>query len=182
MNLYINGSNQEKNCYNILKDIMKKEDKLISLAGKSINYCLGCNACRNDLSEHCIIEDDMREIYREILKTDKIIIATPIYMNHITGLLKNVIDRFNPFSWHSDLLKGKKIYLITVGQMSEEENEEVARNIKEYFESIGEFMGFETIFLKNFTSGDIETIDNVTKMYDNYEEIIKELKGKIASL
>lgn len=182
MNLYINGSNQEKNCYNILKDIMEKEDKLISLAGKSINYCLGCNACRNDLSEYCIIEDDMQEIYKEILKTDKIIIATPIYMNHITGLLKNVIDRFNPFSWHSDLLKGKKIYLITVGQMSEEENEEVARNIKEYFESIGEFMGFETIFLKNFTSGDIETTDNVTKMYDNYEEIIKELKGKIASL
>lgn len=181
MNIYINGSNQEKNCYNILKDIMEKDDKLISLASKSINYCLGCNACRNDLSEYCIIEDDMQEIYKEILKTDKIIIASPIYMNHITGLLKNVIDRFNPFSWHSDLLKGKKIYLITVGQMSEEENEEITRNIKEYFESIGEFMGFETIFLRNFTSGDIETIDNVTKMYNNYEEIIKELKERIAS-
>ena len=85
-------------------------------------------------------------------------------MNHITGLLKNVIDRFNPFSWHDDLLKGKTIYLITIGQMNEEENKDIARNIKEYFESIGEFMGFKTIFLKNFTSGDIETIDDVTKI------------------
>lgn len=30
MSLYINGSNREKNCYTILKDIMKENDKLIS--------------------------------------------------------------------------------------------------------------------------------------------------------
>lgn len=131
------------------------------------------------LEGHCIVEDDMQEIYEQILKVDKIVIATPIYMNHITGLLKNVIDRFNPFSWHEDLYKRKTIYLITVGQMNEEENADIAVNIKEYFESIGEFMGFETVFLKNFTSGDIETIDDVTKMYDNYKEIIEELKIKI---
>lgn len=179
MNLYINGSNREKNCYTILQDIMEKNDKLISLARKDINYCLGCNACMKELEEHCVIKDDMQEIYEEILRTDKIVIATPIYMNHITGILKNVIDRFNPFSWHDDLLKGKTIYLITVGQMSEEENEEIATNIKEYFEIIGEFMGFKTVFLKNFTSGDVATIDDVTKMYDNYEETIKELKERI---
>lgn len=177
--LYINGSNRNKNCYKILSNLKDNKDKLISLADKSINYCLGCSACMNDLEEHCIVEDDMQEIYEEMLKNDKIVIATPIYMNHITGLLKNVIDRFNPFAFHDDLLKGKTIYLITVGQMPEEENEEIAMKIKEYFESIGEFMGFTTVFLKNFTSGDIETIDSVTKMYDNYEEIIKELKNKI---
>ncbi len=180
MNLYINGSNREKNSYTILKSIMGKEDKLISLAGKKINYCLGCNACRNDLNDYCIIKDDMQEIYNEILKADKIVIATPIYMNYITGILKNLIDRFNPYSCHDDLLKGKTIYLITVGQMNEKENEEIATNIKKYFESIGEFMGFKTVFLKNFTSGDIENIDSVIKMYDNYEEIINELKDKIS--
>ena len=179
MVLYINGSNRKGNCSKILNDLKEKNDKLIELADKSINYCLGCNACMDELEGHCIVEDDMQEIYEQILKVDKIVIATPIYMNHITGLLKNVIDRFNPFSWHDDLLRGKTIYLITVGQMNEEENEDIAVNIKEYFESIGEFMGFETVFLKNFTSGDIETIDDVTKMYDNYEQIIEELKKKI---
>lgn len=180
MSLYINGSNREKNCYTILKDIMGKDDKLISLANKSINYCLGCNACRNDLKEYCIIEDDMQEIYEEILKTDKIVIATPIYMNHITGILKNVIDRFNPFSWHDELLKGKIIYLITIGQMSEEENEEIATNIKEYFESIGKFIGFDVVFLKNLSSGDIETIDSIKDNYgDKYVNIINELQEKI---
>ena len=100
-------------------------------------------------------------------------------MNHITGLLKNVIDRFNPFSWHDDLLQGKMIYLITVGQMDEEENKEIAGNIKEYFESIGEFMGFNTVFLKNFSSGDIQTADDITKVYENYDEIIEDRKNKI---
>ena len=177
--LYINGSNRKGNCSKILNDLKNKDDKLIELSDKSINYCLGYNACRNELKEYCVIDDDMQEIYEEILKVDKIAIASPIYMNHITGLLKNVIDRFNPFSWHDDLLKGKTIYLITIGQMNEEENKDIARNIKEYFESIGEFMGFKTIFLKNFTSGDIETIDDVTKMYDDYEQIIEKLKEKI---
>lgn len=179
MALYINGSNRKGNCSKILNSLKEKDEKLIELADKSINYCLGCNACMNDLEEYCVIEDDMQEIYEEILKNDKIVIASPIYMNHITGLLKSMIDRFNPFCWHDDLLKGKIIYLITVGQMNEEENEEIAINIEKYFESIGEFIGFNTVFLKNFTSGDIETIDDVTKMYDNYEEIIKELKEKI---
>ena len=69
--------------------------------------------------------------------------------------------------------------MITVGQMDEKENEIVANNIKEYFESIGEFMGFNTVFLKNFTSGDMEKVDDVTKMYDNYYEIIEELRKQI---
>ena len=177
--LYINGSNRKGNCSKILNNLKNNDDKLIELSDKSINYCLGCNACMNKLEKYCVIEDDMQEIYKEISRVDKIVIASPIYMNHITGLLKNVIDRFNPYSWHNDLLKGKTIYLITVGQMNEEENSDIARNIKEYFESIGEFMGFKTIFLKNFTSGYIETIDDVTKMYDNYGQIIENLKEKI---
>lgn len=41
MNLFINGSNREKNNYNILKDIIKEDDELISLAKKDIKFCLG---------------------------------------------------------------------------------------------------------------------------------------------
>lgn len=179
MILFINGSNREGNCFRILNDLKKEGEEIIELADKDINYCLGCNSCMNDLEGYCIIEDDMQEIYKKISKANKIVIATPIYMNHITGLLKSVIDRFNPYSCHDELLKGKTIYLITVGQMSEEENEEIATNIKEYFESLGEFMGFDTVFLKNFTSGDIATIDDVARMYNNYYEIIKNLRKQL---
>lgn len=177
MNLYINGSNRNKNCFKILKNLKNDDDKLISLANKSINYCLGCSACTNKLENFCIIEDDdMQEVYQDMIEADKIIIASPIYMNHITGILKNVIDRLNPFSCHGNL-KGKKVYLITIGQMVEEENKEIADSISKYFESISEFMEFEFTFVKNLSSGDI---DDVSKVYENYDDIINEMKNVIS--
>ncbi len=179
MNLYINGSNRKQNCYQILSDLKQEEDILFSLADKSINYCLGCSSCINGLEKFCVIEDDMQELYHYMIEAEKIIIATPIYMNHITGILKNVIDRWNPYSSHEEILKGKTIYFITVGQMSEEENQEIAADIQRYFESIGEFMGFRTVFLRNFSSGDVETVDDVIKETPNYREIVDELKEKI---
>lgn len=180
MNLYINGSNRNKNCFKVLNDLKDENEKLISLADKSINYCLGCSSCMEELPNYCIMEDDdMQEIYKEMIKADKIIIASPIYMNHITGILKNVIDRLNPFSCHGNL-NGKKVYLITVGQMSEEENEEIADSINKYFESLSEFMEFEFVFVKNLTSGDIEEVDDVSKAYENYEKIIEEMKHIIS--
>ncbi len=179
MNLYISGSNRKRNCYRICNDLKKDEDMLISLADKNIRFCLGCNKCINILEKYCVLNDDMQEIYKYLLYTDKVIIVTPIYMNHITGILKNVIDRLNPFTFRENILKGKKIYIITVGQMEEDENEEIANNIKEYFEGISEFMEFEVIFLKNFSSGDISLIDDITKKYKNYKDIIEELRKKI---
>ena len=181
MTLYISGSNRKKNCYKILEDLKDRADTLISLADKNIHYCLGCISCVNNLEEYCVINDDMREIYHEMEKADKIVIATPIYMNHISGILKNVIDRLMPYFSHDELLKGKKVYIITVGQMSEKENEEIADNIKTYFESLAEedFMDFNVVFLRNLSSGNIVTIDDVTKNYDNYNQIIEELKQKI---
>lgn len=180
MNLYINGSNRNKNCYKILNDLKEDDDKLISLSEKNIKYCLGCSSCINELENFCVINDDMQELYINMIKADKIIIASPIYMNHITGILKNVIDRLNPFSNHGNL-KDKKIYLITIGQIDEEENREVADTIKEYFEDISEFMEFEFYFVRNLTSGNVESIDDVEKSYENYKEIIKEMKDTIES-
>lgn len=179
MNLYINGSNRRKNCDQILRDLKEQEDKLISLSDKNILYCIGCSACMNQLEKYCVLEDDMYEIYQEMSKADKIVIASPIYMNFITGKLKNVIDRFNPYSSHCEILKGKKIYLILTGQMEEEENREVIDGIKDYFEGLAEFMEFDFCFLKYLSSGDVETVDDVRKNQKDYKEMIQNIKEEI---
>ena len=176
MNLYINGSNRRQNCYKVLSDLKEEKDILFSLSDKKINYCLGCGACENSLENFCVLKDDMQELYFNMVQTDKIIIATPIYMNHITGILKNVIDRWNPYSSHNELLEGKTIYVITIGQIGEKENKEVANRIQNYFEDIGKFMKFKVVFLKNFSSGEL---DKVEEEYTNYEEIIHKLKEEI---
>lgn len=152
---------------------------MISLKDKDINYCLGCSACTNKLKDYCIIKDDMKEIYEDIIQAEKIIIASPIYMNFITGKLKNLIDRLNPYSSHSEILNGKKIYLILTGQLDEEENEEICNNINKYFKGLAEFMEFDFSFLGYLCSGDVEKVNDVTKFYEDYDSIVKKLKLQI---
>lgn len=43
MKLFINASSRKKNCYTLLKDLMDKDDELVSLADEDIKFCLGCN-------------------------------------------------------------------------------------------------------------------------------------------
>lgn len=182
MNLYISGSNRKNNSYKFLDKIKTKDDIFYSLKDLDIKYCLGCNACQKNDDNHCVLKDDMYKIYEAIDKCDKIIIMSPIYMNQITGILKNVIDRFNPYC-ASENLKGKKIYLITVGQMSEEEQKEVCIAIDEWLKSISEFLLFDFEYLYNFTSGDILEIDDIDQMYENIKlnNIIKDIKNKIST-
>lgn len=180
MNLYISGSNRKHNSYNFLKKLKNEDDILYSLQDLDIKYCLGCNCCAKNKDNHCILDDDMKVIYETISKCDNIIIMSPIYMNHITGYLKNVFDRFNPYC-SSEKLKNKKIFLITVGQMSEEEQKEICYSINSWFESLTEFMHFDFEYLYNFTSGDILEVDDINKMYgnDDLQNIIDKIKKKI---
>ncbi len=180
MNLYISGSNRKHNSYNFLKRIKNEDDILISLDELNLKNCLGCNVCQKNETNKCIIDDDMQKIYCLIEKSDKIVIMSPIYMNFITGILKNVIDRFNPYC-ASEKLRDKKIMLITVGQMDESEQKEVVDNLKEYFKSIAEFLYFDFEYLYNFTSGDILEIDDINKTYteEQIQAITNDIKNKI---
>ncbi len=179
MNLYISGSNRKHNSYNFLKTIKDEDDVLVSLDELNIKNCLGCNACQEN-DNKCVLKDDMNKIYDLIEKSDKIIIMSPIYMNFITGILKNVIDRFNPYC-ASEKLKRKKIYLLTVGQMNEEDQKEVVDSLDSYFKGISEFLYFDFEYLYNFTSGDILEVDNINKMYseEKLNDIIKNIKERI---
>ena len=180
MNLYISASNRKNNRYYLLNKLKSENDTFISLADLDIKYCLGCNACQKNKENQCVLRDDMSKIYDAITKCDNIIIMSPIYMNQITGILKNVLDRFNPYC-ASEKLKGKKIFLITVGQMSEEEQQEICDSINNWFKSISEFLYFDFEYLYNFTSGDILTIDSIEEMYKENElnYIIENMKSRI---
>lgn len=180
MKLFVNGSNRKHNSYNFLKRLVEDDDILLSLDDLYIKHCIGCNGCQRNENNACILNDDMKLIYDYIEKVDKIILMSPIYMNHITGILKNILDRFNPYC-ASEKLKNKKIMLLTVGQMSEEEQQEIVDKLQEYFESLSEFLYFDFEYLYNFTSGDVIDVDNINKMYseDELNNIVKIVKDKI---
>ena len=112
-------------------------------------------------------------------KFDKIVFACPIYMNFINGTTKNIIERLNTFYMHPEVIKNKSIYLIIIGEMSEEENKETVEIITKYFESLTEFMEFNFKFLGYLSSGIIEEIDDIEKNNANYKEIIERIKNSI---
>lgn len=170
--LLINCSNRERNCYKVLSDIKSDNDKLISLSNKDMKFCLGCNSCKDSLLKHCVLDDFItNNIYEEIIKEKDIVIASPMYISNINGILKNLIDRFTPFYYH-ELLKDKRIYLIMTGQASKEDNKEEINGIISYFKGISEWLYFDFIFLDYFEGFDkLEDLD--------YDKKIEEIKSKL---
>lgn len=77
----------------------------IFLAEKEIKYCKACKVCWfNGLGE-CVIKDDMTEILSLMEGLDVCILATPIYVDNISSMLKAFMDRLmvtiSPY-WEKD--------------------------------------------------------------------------------
>lgn len=75
----------------------------------------GCNACQKCLEEGiCVINDDMRTLYREIQNSDAVILGSPVYMWQVTAQTKIFIDRLMAFLRpdFSSRLDRKKMILV----------------------------------------------------------------------
>jgi multimeric flavodoxin WrbA len=65
--------------------------EIIRLCDLKISPCISCGGC--DKTGKCIVEDDMIPLYKKIIATDRIIIASPIYFYGVTAQTKAFIDR-----------------------------------------------------------------------------------------
>lgn len=56
--------------------------------------CRGCDACQNaEDSFGCVLKDDMQAVFDELLQSDVIVFASPIYSWYCTAPLKAAMDR-----------------------------------------------------------------------------------------
>lgn len=69
----------------------------INLVDYNIQYCKNCLTCRdadtNKPLSKCIIKDDMAQIYEEILKSDALILGTPVHSGYVTALMMIFLER-----------------------------------------------------------------------------------------
>ena len=65
----------------------------VSLADKQISFCRGCMACQT--LGRCVIDDDANAIARQMLRSDVVVFATPIYYYEMSGQMKTLLDRLN---------------------------------------------------------------------------------------
>ncbi len=81
----------------LLAEVMKgaasrgAEVKIIILNDLKIAPCQHCDACLE--TGRCKVEDDMQMVYDELMKADRIVLASPIQFMTVTAQAKAMIDR-----------------------------------------------------------------------------------------
>lgn len=70
--------------------------EVVLLAEKKIKSCAACVKCWTQTPGQCVIKDDMAELLDMFMKSDIAVMATPVYVHNVTGIMKTFIDRLIP--------------------------------------------------------------------------------------
>jgi len=102
----VNGSPRKRkgNTERILKPFLEgareagADIDLVYLKEKEIKPCIGCNACWLKTPGRCAQQDDMPGLVDLMRQCEVAVLASPIYVGGVTGLMKNFLDRLTPVS------------------------------------------------------------------------------------
>jgi len=96
-----------------VKEILKINNvdvEIINLFDYDIKTCIGCEHCL--IKGGCVLNDQAFEIMEKIKLSDGIILASPVYMENVSGKLKTFVDR--TCSWfHRPEIYGKPVLIIS---------------------------------------------------------------------
>lgn len=79
----------------------------ISVCKSDIRYCTGCGVCNS--THKCVQKDDMEKILDKMVRSDVIVMATPVYFYTMDAQMKTLIDRTVP---RYTEISGKDFYFI----------------------------------------------------------------------
>ena len=121
--LMISGSNRHNGNTHRILELLSEELSAEALSGRTVEVetlelgrqqiktCTGCRACFDQGETHCPLKDDLLSTLAQIQAADLVVVASPVYVSDVSGLLKNWIDRL-AFLCHRPALGGKPVYLI----------------------------------------------------------------------
>lgn len=121
--LMINGSPREGGNTGRLLDLLsdgltsqasaqRRAVQVETLALRGLRLCRGCRVCFDKGEQYCPLKDDVPMIYEKMLNADLIIMASPVYVDDVSGTMKTLIDRL-AYLCHRPGLYGKGAYLLT---------------------------------------------------------------------
>jgi len=69
--------------------------KIINISRLNINDCLHCSFCIVKQTEErfCRQQDDMPEIYPQVIDADVLVFSSPVYLHRMSGYLARFMDR-----------------------------------------------------------------------------------------
>ena len=106
-------------------------------ARADLHPCLGCEAC--GMSGPCCQKDDMAALREQILKTDMMVLVTPLYYFGMSAQLKMVIDRFYSFN---GALTGKKLKTALI-VAAWDSKEWTMKDIESHYETLCGYLNFQ---------------------------------------
>jgi multimeric flavodoxin WrbA len=105
----------------------------VYLHTKNLNGCMGCAKCKNVSDEvGCVQKDDVPDILGQMIVSDLVIFASPLYFWGVSAQLKAVIDRtYSLYTryhepGHASLLEGRRQALLVTGAGGWDNNAEAA--------------------------------------------------------
>ena len=84
----------------VLKGIQKEggSTENIILKDYEIKSCKGCFSCWTKTPGECIIDDDMKDLLPKFKESEAVILASPLYVDNITAILKLFMERLIPLA------------------------------------------------------------------------------------
>ncbi|MCX6685668.1 MAG: flavodoxin family protein [Methanoregula sp.] len=177
--LGISGSmRKDGNTSQLIRLILERCDsagirtEFVSLAGKKILPCLGCEKCKKE--KWCVIEnDDWGAVMKKVLSCEVLIIGSPTYYYDVCGHLKNFIDRTYCL-YHDRKLAGRKGIAVAV-----QAHKGANRTLQtlEGFLSTHEFSSLGSVKGTGYMQGDVvNDKDAVQKAQKIGDKIVRLLK------
>ena len=170
--VYILGSPRKKgNTAALLESVISGVEsegnvssEYIFLHEKNIRPCNGCDACKKENAEGCVIKDDMQDIYPVIAKSELIILATPIYWWSVTAQMKLFIDRLYGMSFKCG--EKKVALLMTYGGELPNSGPETTEAL---FLEICDYLKLKAAGVMGVCSGNVEVKDNSQALNDAFD-------------
>ena len=125
----------------------------VYLGHLNLQMCRGCRICFDRGEEHCPRKDDLLPLKARMKVADGIIAATPVYVDDVSGITKNWIDRL-AHTCHRPEFGGKSAYLLATTGSSPTGH--ALRTLNGLM-----YMGFHIIGRAGFKTGALSTRDEI---------------------
>lgn len=115
------GSPRKGDTYKAVQRFEEEMNKLeevkveyIMLSKYGLDDCTGCHNCIKKGEDYCHENLKIRELQDKMLQADGVILASPVYNQYVTALMKKFLDYYS-FLWHRPAMFGVKFIGISSG-------------------------------------------------------------------
>jgi NAD(P)H-dependent FMN reductase len=160
--LVIFGSPRKKNSYFVtkaleteLKKLGEVEFEYLFLKDIDLATCIGCHNCLFFGESKCPLPDNVNNVLEKMLTSNGLIFVSPVYVSHVTGLMKNFIDRFSFLCHRPQLFRQDLLVISTTGIMG-------LKDVLNYMESVSQTWGARSVTKLGIVTPPDKTAEEIT--------------------